>query len=111
MDFDLTTTEPPETDSLARQFVQFDNDHPVIWELFRRFTLEAIASGRQRFSARAIFHRIRWETMIKPTGDILNPDTGKPIKLNNNWSPYYARKFLDEFPRARGFFRLRSVNH
>lgn len=85
--------------SFNKKFYQFDKDNPKVWELFVRFTFELIAKGRQRYSARGVFHRIRWETALT-TSDQL-------YKLNNNWSPCYARKFHTIYPEYEGFFSLR----
>jgi len=81
------------------KFDQFDNDNPKIWEMFERFTFELISKGRNRHSARDVIHRIRWETALK---------TDDPnFKVNDHWSPCYARKFHKVHPRYDGFFSVR----
>lgn len=81
------------------RFDQFDNDNPKVWELFQRFTFELINKGRKRYSSDGVLHRIRWETALT-TDD-------QTYKLNNNWSPYYARKFHKTYPQHAGFFATR----
>ena len=80
-------------------FEQHDQDNPKIWEYFKRFALEA-TKVRDHFSAKAIFHRIRWETMISETdGD---------FKVSDGWISHYARKFMREYPEHSGFFKTTS---
>ncbi len=81
------------------KFVQFDNDNPKVWEMFVRFTFELINKGRNRHSARDVIHRIRWETALR-TDD-------QAFKVNDHWSPCYARKFHAAYPQYKGFFALR----
>ena len=38
--------------------------NPKVWELFQRFTFEAIRSGRKNYSHWAIIQRIRWERVL-----------------------------------------------
>jgi len=81
------------------KYEEYDRKNPQIYEMFRRFTLEAVRLGRKRFSAEAVINRIRWETMVR--GD-------DEFKINNNIKPYYSRKFMNEFPECEGFFQLRK---
>jgi hypothetical protein len=68
--------------------------------LFERFALEVIRSGMDRYSARAIFHRMRWHHNIE-RGD-------RDYKLNNNWTPLLARWFMQKYPHHDGFFETRT---
>ena len=79
-------------------FKVFDNEHPEVYEGFKRFALKAM-SVRKHYSSRAVLHALRWETML---------DSGEEFKINNNWSSFYARKFMRESPTYEGFFRLRT---
>jgi hypothetical protein len=86
---------------LQAQFDAFLNAHPRVWSLFVAFTQSAIAKGHRHLSADLVLHRIRWESSVV-TGE-------KPYKLNNNLTPYFARRFHAEFPSHDGFFRMRKV--
>ncbi|CAN0458279.1 unnamed protein product, partial [Phaeothamnion confervicola] len=69
--------------------------HPDIYALFRKFTLEAIAKG-MKLGAKAVAERVRWET----------PATGeKPYKVANISVTYMALKFEKEHPQHEGFFK------
>lgn len=88
-------------DALELEFERFDRRNPHIYQLFIKFTMEAIAAGRTAYSSRTIFHRIRWHVEVDTVGD--------RFKINNNHSPYYARKLMNRMPLVRGFFRTREV--
>jgi len=79
-------------------FLVFDAQHPEIYEGFKRYALKALAV-RSRWSARAIFHVLRWETLL---------DSGGDYKISNGWSSFYAKKFMNESPEHEGFFQLRN---
>ncbi len=81
-------------------FDAFDQANPEIWDLFVVFTMDRINLGYSNFSARAILHRIRWESGVGAAGG---------FKIDNNTSPWYARKFHQAYPRYAGFFRMREV--
>lgn len=80
-------------------FRHFHMNNPHIYELFKRFTFEVRDAGLSHYSARAVFDRIRWWTMVETVGE--------PFKISNNHSPYYASMFMREFPEMRGFFRTK----
>ena len=79
-------------------FEIFDAENPKVWELFKHFSLLA-ASKRERYSARGIFHQIRWHTMLR--------EKEGEYKIDAGWTSHYARKFMDEFPEHEGFFETR----
>lgn len=83
-----------------RRFAEFDGLNPVVWTLFQRFTNELVLAGFEHYSADAVLHRVRWETAIG-MGD-------RGFKINNNFTPYYARKYHQKYPARAGFFRLRQ---
>lgn len=84
----------------VKQWKKFHHENPKFYALFVRFSLQAVNAGRKRFSARTVIHRIRWYTTIDTQGDA--------YKVNNNWSPFYARLFEHDFPEHDGFFEMRS---
>ncbi len=89
-------------DEIDAQAKKFSEKHPKVKGLFALFTREIIARGFRHYSASAIFERIRWET---DQADV----SGKSMfKLNNNYSPWFARKFMKENPQFDGFFRTRE---
>lgn len=96
----MSSTTETRADQLLAAFVKFHTDNPQIWELFCRFTQEAIASGRKHYSADCVCHRIRWNTEVETSGS--------DVKINNNHTAYYARMFQAKYPEHAGFFRNRK---
>jgi hypothetical protein len=95
----MNAWDTPDEDD--RGFAQFDQDNPEIWALFVRFTFEKIGQGFTHYGARDMLHRIRWETEVVENG------SASGFKINNIWSPWYARKFHRAYPQHAGFFRNR----
>ena len=87
-------------EEMRDQCEAFHRDHPKVWLLFRRFTGELIKRGFKHGSARAVWEHIRWETAEADT-------TEAEFKLNNNHHPFYARAFMNAYPKHDGFFRTR----
>lgn len=86
--------------TVQEKFRQYHKDNPEVWALFVRFAQELKAAGVTRYSSQGIFHRIRWETVLKSKGD---------FKVNNTFSPDYARKLMEEYPEFLGFFETRVL--
>lgn len=81
----------------VEKFKAHHRDNPKIYEMFCRFALEA-AARRDYFSARAVFERMRWETMM-------TEKTNSGFKLANGWIAHYARLFMKDYPQYPNFFR------
>ncbi len=81
------------------QFNKYDTENPRVWILFERFSLQ-VAAQRATFGAKAVMERVRWFSMFE--------SNGQPFKVGNNWTAFYARKFMDTHKKHRGFFQLRS---
>ena len=82
-------------------FNEFHKNNPEIYNLFVKFTNMA-TQRKQYYSAKAIFHRIRWETMMSSDWKIQDD-----FKIDDGWISHYARKFMDDFPQHVGFFRTK----
>lgn len=80
-------------------FQRFHSANPDVYRLFTRFALEARARGNKHYSADAILHRVRWEADM----------FGGGVKINNIFTPYYARLFMKHHPDMEGFFRTREL--
>lgn len=80
---------------------QWHKANPHVYELFKRFTMQAIDRGHRNLSAWLIVNRVRWETSIETKGD--------DFKINNDYIAFYARLFMHDFPQYKGFFRVRSL--
>lgn len=79
----------------------FDTHHknnPDIYNLFEKYALRA-SKYRERYSAKIIFHIMRWNTMIE--------ENGSEYKIDDGWISHYARLFMDKNPHLEGFFQTR----
>ena len=85
---------------MAHNFQDFDAAHPEIWVLFRNATFQVMERGFRNYGAKSILERIRWHTSIE--------QGRRDFKVNNNFAPFYARKFHDSYPEFSGFFRTRT---
>jgi len=72
--------------------------HPEIYQKFCQYALQA-AAVKGRYSAKCIFHRIRWESMII--------DRVSDFKIDDGWISHYARKFMRDNPSLKEFFGTR----
>jgi hypothetical protein len=84
-----------------KDFEEFHKNNPDVYEMFVMFSKQA-AVNNKNYSARGVFHRIRWETSVN--------SNDRQFKLNDIWTAYYARKFMEDYPEYQGFFRLRKEN-
>ena len=83
-----------------RKFRIFHEANPEVYELFKKFTFQAMSRGHKHLSAEMIINRIRWETKVVTTD--------KDYKINNDYKPFYSRLFIVEHPQHKDFFRLRQ---
>ncbi len=80
-------------------FAEYQEQNPDIWDKFKHFAEVTIEKGFKNYSAKGIFELIRWHTGAREA---------KGFKVNNNYTAAYARKFMQEFPQYKEFFRTRG---
>lgn len=80
---------------------QYDQANTQIWLEFQKYAFQLINAGNEKIGAKQIFERIRWDSMIVRGRN--------KFKVNNNFSPYYARKFEEVFPIYKGIFSMREI--
>jgi len=88
---------------IGQRAKKFDAENPEFYKLFTKYALQIQSRGHKKFSAYAIFERIRWHTAIETT----DPD----FKLNNSYRPYYARKLMAFDVRFWDFFNVRGARN
>tara|TARA_R110000824_G_scaffold7909_6_gene36095 strand:- start:447 stop:815 length:369 start_codon:yes stop_codon:yes gene_type:complete len=104
---DLGLTEYEQTRNLtalerakdATAWVFHRNNPNVSLEL-RRLALGLVGAGHRHYSIKGLFEVLRFNAALKTTG--------KPYKLNNNLTPFYARLLMENEPRLVGFFHTRE---
>jgi len=89
-------------DEMLKQFERYNEAHPEVWSYFVMFTNQLVARGFRNYSSQGVFARIRWET------DRVDDDGNSTFKISNNYSAFYARRFMSEYPEYEGFFRTRT---
>ena len=68
-----------------RKWWEWHKQNPQVWDKFEEYTLEAINSGRKKYSHWAIINRIRWHNEIETRGG--------EFKISNDYICFYARLF------------------
>jgi hypothetical protein len=76
------------------------NENPEIYNMFCKFA-EQMVAVKKHYSAKAIFHRMRWETAIN--------ENDSDFKIDDGWISHYARKFLKDYPEHKSFFKSRTL--
>lgn len=84
------------------KFLKFHEEKPQVYKLFIKFALEAFRAGHEGYSAKTIFEVIRWHSDIE-----IRPN--ESFKLNNNYTAYYARMAMKDYPGLSGFFETRET--
>ena len=70
-------------------FQKFDREHPDVYAEFKRLADIAVSRGRQRIGAKMLMEVIRWNYILDTPPD-------DDFKINNNYTAYYARKYMRE---------------
>lgn len=89
-------------EGLRAKFEEYHKKHPEVYEKFVGLARTAkYQKGFKRHSARDLFRVMRWLMAgeIKQDG----------FKINNSYTPYYARKMESEYPEFKDFFTKRTL--
>ena len=90
-----------ELEQRKKSWWEWHKTNPNVWNMFERYTLEAIQSGRKHYSHWAIVNRIRWNKEIETKGG--------DFKISNDYIGFYARLFHAKYPEHDGFFKLKPL--
>lgn len=82
-------------------FVAFHAAHPQVLRTLRELALQAKNAGATRIGMKQLYEVARWQMQL----DL--PDA-KP-RLNNSWTPYYARLLEETTPALVGMFEKRRL--
>jgi len=88
-------------DQMRQQVSDYHKNNPEVWELFVKYTFDRINRGFKNYSVNGIFERIRWDA------DAVGGDGVREFKINNNYRPFYAKRFMKQNPKYDGFFKTR----
>jgi hypothetical protein len=92
-------------DTNYKKFCVFHAEFPKVYELFERFSLNLIQRGRTKLGAKMIIERIRWEMATDGSRD------AEGLKINNNYTCYYSRLFVERHPQYKEYFDFREVKN
>lgn len=82
------------------QFQKYHQENPQVYDAFCRIAQGLWSSGHRHYGAKAIMEYIRMETAVRGNDG---------IKINNNYTRWYARLLIQQCPDFRDFFRLREL--
>lgn len=77
----------------------FDAANPQIYAAFERLAYQVISKNRQHYSAKCLFHVVRWESDIGGQSD---------FKIDDGWISHYSRKFARLNPAYGDLFTQRT---
>ena len=88
-------------DSLDARFARFLVECPDVYPEFVQIAKDLRTAGRERYSADAICHVIRYFRDTRGASD--------GFKVNNDYTSRLARKAMAEHPELAGFFETREL--
>jgi len=89
--------------SPSEMFWEFHRRNPEIYRRLRSMARQAKASGKDKYSMRAIWEVLRWRMNVQST------DVHQTLfRLNDHYPPYYARLLMQQEPDLEGFFETRE---
>lgn len=92
-----TLMDAPDKATLA--FLDYHHRNPQIFASFRDMALRLWKHGVRHYGAKALWEALRYETTIRAHDE--------PLKLNNNYTSYYARLLMMQDQRFVDFFSIR----
>lgn len=89
---------PPR--ALREHFESFHRENPHVYGRLVEMAREAKRRGIEKWGMKRLFEVIRWEHAIRTRGEC--------VKLNNNYTAFYARRVMADHPDLDGFFETRT---
>lgn len=88
-------------ESIEDRFTKFNRNNPKVYELFKKFCLEAIKKGRKKLGSKMIIERIRWHASVETTDE--------EFKISNDYTAHYARLFMRDYPDQYELFNTKPL--
>ena len=82
-------------------FQQYHQANPHLYVLYKSIALQLIQQNRRVIGSAHIFQKMRYEYQFKTDGS--------PVKIDNNFAPMYARKFVLEHPQFGHLFKFKQL--
>lgn len=93
--------EIPCENRLDREFMEFHDNHPEVYDTLVSMSLESHRRGK-RVGIGCLWEVMRWHLDVR-TGE-------EPYQLNNNHRSRYARLIMATVPELDGFFSTRPLS-
>ena len=93
--------------TMQERFDKYHEKNPWVYIAFDVLAKKAIARGLKKFSARTIWHKLRWDRAIEK-GETREYRYAL-AKLDNNWTPFYSLLWLKNNPEYPDFFETRKT--
>jgi hypothetical protein len=84
-------------------FQQYHQANPHLYELYKSIAMQLIQQNRRVIGSAHIFQKMRYEYQFKTDGS--------PFKIDNNFAPMYARKFVLEHPQYGNLFKFKPLKN
>lgn len=91
---------------LEQRYNEWVIENIHVYNLFCKFTLQAIESGKKKISHWLIVNRLRWEMEIETKG-LCEED--KEYKISNDYIAFLARDFIKDYPEHESIFNLKQM--
>jgi hypothetical protein len=82
-------------------FQQYDQSNKHIYELYKSIAVKMAQEGRRQIGSKYIFEAMRYDYTFNSNND--------SYKVNNNFAPMYARKFVLEHPQYGNLFKFKPL--
>jgi len=88
--------------SIPEAFKEFHNKNPKIYHHFKEYFFYLHnRKGWRKVGGKLIMERIRFEVLIMTKGS--------DFKIDNNFTAYYIRLFIQDYPQYEKCFELRTI--
>ena len=97
----MKQTTIPQTSAGEYRFRRFHKENPQVIQRIESIVAQLRQRGHARWGMKGIFEIIRYERA-------LYTHSRDRFKINNDYTPYYARLVIERNPELAGFFDLRT---
>lgn len=94
-------TEISIASEIGEKFTQYHKDHPTVWVKFEELANSLWNSGVRHYGSKGLFEVMRYHTTV-------DTRPNSKFKINNNYSPHYAKMYEAKYPDRKGFFETRE---
>jgi len=91
----------PRELTITERAQAFHRANPQVMDRVRDIVQRLHERGFQHYGMKAIFEELRHDPEFKT-------HTGEAYKMNNDFTSWYAREFIRQYPLYSGFFELRQ---